>query len=73
MLQLPEGLTLDEVQVMRGRRPTQQITVVRKTPLPDNRWQLNVYVEPNAVLGEYSLVGIHGDNKTKPVTLEVTL
>ncbi len=73
VLQLPEGLTLDEVQVMRGRRPTQQITVVRKTPLPDNRWQLNVYVEPNAVLGEYSLVGIHGDSKTKPVTLEVTL
>ncbi len=73
MLQLPEGFTLDEVQVMRGRKPTQQITVVRKTPLPDNRWQLNMYVEPNAVLGEYSLIGVHGDHKTKPVTLEVTL
>ncbi len=73
MLQLPGAQTLDDLRILRGRKPSRQITIVNQKALSKNRMLVNLYVEPNAVLGEYTLSGTLGKKKTRPVTLEVTL
>ncbi len=73
LLKLPQGRPLDELKVLRGRRPAEQISILKQKPLANGRLQVSVYVEPNAVLGEYTLVGWRDGKKTSPLTLEVTL
>lgn len=73
VVRFPDDQSLDGFVFYRGRKPTRHITLVKQKNLPDNRIQLTVYVEPNAVLGEYTLAALRNGKKSQPLTLEVTL
>jgi serine/threonine protein kinase len=72
-IEIPADINIETFKVLRGRSEFKQVRVRNIKRISDNQIQVLLYAEPNATLGNFSLVGIYQDKKTLPLIMEISL
>ena len=74
LVKAPDISKIKEFQIYYGRKKTPKLKIRRVQIVKDGLVEVSIYVEPNAILGSYSLYGFYNKgNKTRPLFLEVSL
>lgn len=72
-LNIPNGITIDEYKIMKGLSEFRQVEIKKIKPVSNNQVEIKLYAQSNAPMGDFSIIGIYQNKKTKPLILEVTL
>jgi len=64
---------LDVFEVYLGRNLYDKVKVIRNRKIKSNLYELTIYADSNAKIGQYSIIAKHKEQKSNKILLEVTL
>ncbi len=72
-IEIPNGIIIDEYKIMKGKSEFSQVEIKKIRPISNNEVEIKLYAQSNAQMGDFYIIGIYQNKKTKPLILEVTL